>query len=245
MTNSRQRAIDTAERLFRSQGYAATGLTQILKESGSPKGSFYFHFPEGKHELALAALESYGRRVDHSIRAVAGEHADDPVGFVRALVRTVAREMESSGWSLGCLNHKLAGELVPTDASITEATATVFRLWVGEIAHVMKRVAGASRRDAERLAMALVAGLAGARGMARVYRSPEPFEAVAQSTIESIRSFAAASGVKNANGVTRTPRSIAATSPRLTRQSPVRPGAAPSAGSDRDRTAGRSNRRRG
>jgi AcrR family transcriptional regulator len=186
MTNSRQRAIETAERLFRSQGYAATGLTQILKESGSPKGSFYFHFPDGKRELALATLEAYGRRVERAIGVIAGEHAGDPSGFVRALARMVAREMESSGWSLGCLNHKLAGELVPTDAAITEATATVYQLWVTQISQVMRQVVGASRRDAERLAIALVAGLAGARGLARIYRSPEPFEAVAQSTLGSI-----------------------------------------------------------
>jgi|HubBroStandDraft_4_1064222.scaffolds.fasta_scaffold55852_3 TetR/AcrR family transcriptional repressor of lmrAB and yxaGH operons len=192
MRNSRQRAIDTAERLFRSQGYAATGLTQILKESGSPKGSFYFHFPDGKHELALATLESYGQRVDRSIRSIADEHAGDPIGFVRALARFVAREMEGSGWSLGCLNHKLAGELVPADRAITEATAIVYQTWVARIAQVLRRVEGATRKDADRLAMSLLAGLAGARGLARVYRSPEPFEAVAHGIIESIRALSAA-----------------------------------------------------
>jgi TetR/AcrR family transcriptional repressor of lmrAB and yxaGH operons len=191
MTNSRRRAIDTAERLFRSQGYAATGLTQILKESGSPKGSFYFHFPDGKHELALAALESYGQRVDGTIRSIAREHAHDPIGFVRALARTVSREMESSGWSLGCLNQKLAGELVPADAAISEATATVFRGWVSQVALVLGGIEGATPKDAERLAVSLLAGLAGARGLARVFRSPEPFEAVAQGMIESIHALCA------------------------------------------------------
>ncbi|HWW21026.1 MAG TPA: TetR/AcrR family transcriptional regulator [Steroidobacteraceae bacterium] len=190
MTNSRQRAIETAERLFRSQGYAATGLTQILHESGSPKGSFYFHFPNGKHELALATLESYGQRVDGNIRAIALEHARDPIGFVRSLARFVAREMESSGWSLGCLNHKLASELVPGDPAITEVTANVYRGWVTQVAYALSGIDGATRKDAERLAMSLLAGLAGARGLARIYRSPEPFEAVAQGMIDAMRSFA-------------------------------------------------------
>jgi TetR/AcrR family transcriptional regulator, lmrAB and yxaGH operons repressor len=189
MLNARQRAIETAERLFRTQGYAATGLTQILQESGSPKGSFYFHFPDGKHELALEALASYGQRVDDSIRAIASEHARDPIGFVRALARQVAREMEHSGWSLGCLNHKLAGELVPSDAAITRATTAVYQSWITQIAQVLRHVEGATRRDAERLAMSLLAGLAGARGLARAYRNPEPFDAVAQGMVEAIRAF--------------------------------------------------------
>ena len=51
-SDAREMAIQIAERLFAEQGYAATGLTQIIEESGSPKGSFYFHFPGGKRQLA-------------------------------------------------------------------------------------------------------------------------------------------------------------------------------------------------
>jgi TetR/AcrR family transcriptional regulator, lmrAB and yxaGH operons repressor len=58
-TDARARAIATAERLFRIQGYTATGLTQILEESGAPKGSFYFHFPRGKAQLAEEAIDHY------------------------------------------------------------------------------------------------------------------------------------------------------------------------------------------
>jgi len=54
--DSRARAIETAAELFQRQGYAATGLSQIIEESGSPKGSFYFNFPGGKQQLAEAAL---------------------------------------------------------------------------------------------------------------------------------------------------------------------------------------------
>lgn len=35
-TDARGKALETAERLFRTQGYTATGLTQILEESGAP-----------------------------------------------------------------------------------------------------------------------------------------------------------------------------------------------------------------
>src|ERR1700730_7113427 len=58
-TDARARAIATAERLFRIQGYTATGSIQILGESGAPKGSFYFHFPRGKTQLAEEAIDHY------------------------------------------------------------------------------------------------------------------------------------------------------------------------------------------
>jgi tetratricopeptide (TPR) repeat protein len=63
-TDARDRAIATAERLFRIQGYTATGLNQIIEESGSPKGSFYFHFPRGKAQLAEEAIDHYRKALE-------------------------------------------------------------------------------------------------------------------------------------------------------------------------------------
>ena len=42
------------------QGYASTGLQQILTESGAPKGLLYYCFPKGKEELAEAAVTLAG-----------------------------------------------------------------------------------------------------------------------------------------------------------------------------------------
>ncbi|CAO1612179.1 TetR/AcrR family transcriptional regulator [Brochothrix thermosphacta] len=54
---TKQRILQTAMRLFHTQGYHATGVSQILKESVSPKGSLYYHFPGGKEQLAIEAIE--------------------------------------------------------------------------------------------------------------------------------------------------------------------------------------------
>ena len=47
--------VRTAMRLFRRQGYASSGLQQILAESKAPRGSLYHYFPGGKEELGEAA----------------------------------------------------------------------------------------------------------------------------------------------------------------------------------------------
>ncbi|WP_438350514.1 TetR/AcrR family transcriptional regulator [Paenibacillus sp. FA6] len=56
-SNSRETIVDTATRLFFTQGYHATGLNQIIKESESPKGSLYYYFPDGKEELVSECIE--------------------------------------------------------------------------------------------------------------------------------------------------------------------------------------------
>ncbi|MFN7250472.1 MAG: TetR/AcrR family transcriptional regulator [Anaerobacillus sp.] len=55
--NSKMKLLKTASRLFQLQGYHGTGLNQITRESGAPKGSLYYHFPNGKEELAVEAVK--------------------------------------------------------------------------------------------------------------------------------------------------------------------------------------------
>ncbi|OOK66618.1 bacterial regulatory s, tetR family protein [Mycobacterium kansasii] len=58
--HSRAALISTAATLFRRQGYAATGLKQILDEAGVKPGSLYHHFPDGKQQLAAAVVDTAG-----------------------------------------------------------------------------------------------------------------------------------------------------------------------------------------
>lgn len=55
---SRQRLIECAAELFWKNGYSATGISEILKQTGLPKGSFYFYF-KSKDDLAAAVAEYY------------------------------------------------------------------------------------------------------------------------------------------------------------------------------------------
>jgi AcrR family transcriptional regulator len=53
---ARTQLLDTASRLFYTQGYTATGINQIIAEAGVAKASFYQHFP-AKERLLEAYLE--------------------------------------------------------------------------------------------------------------------------------------------------------------------------------------------
>src|SRR6478672_5389503 len=72
-------------RLLRDQGYTATGLSQVLAESGVSNGSLYHHFPGGMEELAEAALEASGAVVDDALREALNAAPDAGEGVVRFL----------------------------------------------------------------------------------------------------------------------------------------------------------------
>jgi TetR/AcrR family transcriptional repressor of lmrAB and yxaGH operons len=92
---SRAALIDTAALLFRRQGYAATGVNQILETADVKAGSLYHHFPSGKQELAAAVVESAGYEIEQLLRqAMAG---DSPVaqvfdGFIDQLAAQLASD---------------------------------------------------------------------------------------------------------------------------------------------------------
>ncbi len=53
--DTRTRIVETAAKLFYSQGYNSTGINQLIKEAGVAKASLYQHFPS-KEDLLVEYL---------------------------------------------------------------------------------------------------------------------------------------------------------------------------------------------
>ena len=54
-TSVREHIVETACRLFYTQGYNLTGINQIIEEAGVAKASLYYHFPS-KEDLCVEYL---------------------------------------------------------------------------------------------------------------------------------------------------------------------------------------------
>jgi TetR/AcrR family transcriptional regulator, lmrAB and yxaGH operons repressor len=91
---SREKILEAATRLFNLQGYHATGLNQILKESGAPKGSLYYHFPNGKEQLAIEAVTALSNRMQTYTKKQLA-HFSDPVEAFQHLIKDIVRHLDS------------------------------------------------------------------------------------------------------------------------------------------------------
>src|SRR2546430_16818335 len=62
-TDSRAGMVRSAASLIRTRGVNATSFSEVLADSGAPRGSIYHHFPQGKEQLAEDAIRRTSERV--------------------------------------------------------------------------------------------------------------------------------------------------------------------------------------
>lgn len=173
----RQSIVDAAVRLFCQYGYAATGLNDLVKASGAPKGSLYHYFPDGKPAIAAAAVEEAGKRVLDTFTEVAA-HTDTTAELLVEHARLLAGWMEASGFREGCPITTVLLELAPDDAKVAKAGRDAF---AGRLELLRDRLIedGYDAVTAEGLAMACTNAVQGSLVMARVESSREPIERTA------------------------------------------------------------------
>lgn len=99
--DTHERMLKATAELLQSRGFHGTALNDVLDVSGAPRGSLYFHFPNGKAQLVLeatrAAIES-----ETIARIAAFEAAPSPAEAVRSIAREIADGIEASDYQSGC-----------------------------------------------------------------------------------------------------------------------------------------------
>ena len=184
----RQPIVNAAVTLFRRQGYAGTGLNDIVHASNAPKGSLYHYFPAGKASIAAAAVAEAGRRVVATVEKLASETRSTG-DLLRAHARLLAGWMKKSRFRDGCPITTVLLELAPQDRTVAEAGRSAYAARVRILADKLVADGFATAR-AERLAILCVSTLQGALIQARVERSGAPLETAADELARILESAA-------------------------------------------------------
>lgn len=168
----RQPIINAAVTLFRRQGYAGTGLNDIVDASGAPKGSLYHYFPDGKVSIAVAAVEEAGHRVANTLAELA-EDAPTAGDLLIRHANQLAGWMKKSGYRDGCPITTVLLELAPRERVVSKAGRNAYAARLKILTD--KLVAdGFVCARAERLAVLCISALQGSLVQARVERSAAP-----------------------------------------------------------------------
>jgi TetR/AcrR family transcriptional regulator, lmrAB and yxaGH operons repressor len=176
VTDTRDRMINGAKELIRKNGYGATSFKDVWEYTDTPRGSVYFHFPDGKEELGLEVLSAVGTRLVDLSHAV-GARTRTPETFIRGMARAIADEVEDSGFMDGCAIVNIAAETAAGSPVLREASAAAFSAWADAMAEELERK-GVRRQLAVRTAELLVSSIEGARVLAKTYRDRGPLDHV-------------------------------------------------------------------
>ena len=180
-SDSKDRMIAAARRLFREHGYLGTALSDVITESAAPRGSLYFHFPGGKEELAgEVTLLHTGDHIANINRDAAT--TSTAAELIEALVSRVRDEIVASDYREGCAIAPIVLETTPASQHLSDTTRRGFQDMITTLAARLAEKNIPAPRATE-LATQAWTSIEGALLLSRVLRNPEPFNlAITQLT---------------------------------------------------------------
>jgi AcrR family transcriptional regulator len=182
---TRERIVQHSAALFRRQGFAGTGVKQIVAEASAPFGSLYHFFPGGKEQLGEEVIRTSGALYGQLIDAFY-EPGGDPVAATRNFFAAAAASVRESDYADACPIATVALEVSSTSEPMRQACADVFDGWLDAATERLIEC-GLPRKRSRALAFELIAALEGAFVLSRALRSTEPIEVAGAAVTASVR----------------------------------------------------------
>lgn len=165
---TKTKILNTALDLMESQGFHKTGLQQIIQFSGMPKGSLYFHFPEGKDQIAALALTD-GALMINTILDHAFSVSESTGEAIESICESLSRRLVESDFTKGCPVSTAAMEVGDAHPCVRRACENAYSDWIETIANGLSSY-GYSRPQAKHEASLILSMIEGALILAKVKR---------------------------------------------------------------------------
>jgi AcrR family transcriptional regulator len=187
---TKHRIVERSAELFRRQGFAGTGVKQIVAEASAPFGSLYHFFPGGKEQLGEEVIRWSGAIYGQLIDAFFGP-GTDPVSAMRDFFAAAATTLRETDYADACPIATVALEVSSTNEPMRQACADVFDSWVDAATQRLAE-SGLPRKRSRSLAISMLALLEGAFVLARAQRSTEPLDIAGAAATAMVRQAVAA-----------------------------------------------------
>lgn len=203
-TTTRERLITTAAELFRRQGYAQTGVNQIIQEANATSGSFYHFFP-AKEDLLMAVVDHIAEVFEAEVFTPATGRSSEPIEELFAVLDLYRQHLENGGFTFASPMAGLSAEVSENHPQVRARLAEIFAAWTGRIEELLRGAGDRLPATVDRTAIAelVVCAVEGAVLAARVNRSLGPFNAVVAQLMNFFDLLEARTAAVTAGPVTR------------------------------------------
>lgn len=181
---TKARLAESMLELIQTSGYSGTGVNAVIDHAGAPKGSFYFHFPDGKEGLGVAAVDLAAAQFQALI-AESASSSGSAAGAARLAIEALATIVGESDFRLGCPVSVVTLEMGAESERLRQACATAFESWIAPTAALLE-TGGLESPEARSLATVIVSMIEGAVIVSRATRNTQPLIAAADVIAELI-----------------------------------------------------------
>ena len=194
--STREKMLISAAQVLRERGAAGVTIDEVLARSGAPRGSVYYHFPEGRHQLLTETLLFAGDKITSVIDRTTGGGC---LALMREFVAFWERSLVDSDFTAGCPVVAAAIGSADDDPALTAIAGQIFARWGDALAQTF-RADGFDEAQARSLAVTCLSALEGAVVLCRSTRTAGPLRDVADQVEFLIKSreFVLRNGVPSA-----------------------------------------------
>lgn len=164
--DTREKIITTADNLFYEKGYNNTSFADVAAATGVQKGNFYYHF-KTKEEL-LSAVIAFRMNIIDDLLAQCEEKFPTPKQRLKRIVDILKNETHNV-LEYGCPMGSLNVELGKQQKQLQSQAAQMFDRFIYWCEKEFGQL-GQPKKEAQHMAMHLMATLQGAALLANVYR---------------------------------------------------------------------------
>lgn len=177
MSTTKEKLIAAGAELFCARSYQGTGINDILKACGIPKGSFYNHFTS-KEDFALAVVQFHRESTDEFLATNLCNAALPPFERIAAYIDAFNQDVIDSGFAVGCPLGTMAQEMANLSEPLRTALNAVFQIHEDRLTACIqagqKQGSIAPRLAPGTTATFIMSALEGAQIMAKTCQSDEP-----------------------------------------------------------------------
>jgi TetR/AcrR family transcriptional repressor of lmrAB and yxaGH operons len=185
---TRERILEAAKHLLQQRGYHGVGTADILAAANAPKGSMYHHFPEGKEQIAIAAVQLIRAEVADTLNKLTSRHLSS-AEIIRHLAVNMGAWLKASQWREGSMLAAAVIGSVPESPRLHAAIRAAFAEWRQQLMQLLIRD-GRRQHQALCLAETIVAALEGSMLLARVDQDERVVANVAQMLVSLVETGA-------------------------------------------------------
>jgi TetR/AcrR family transcriptional repressor of lmrAB and yxaGH operons len=174
--DTRIKMLVSAAQVMRERGPAGVTIDEVLARSGAPRGSVYYHFPDGRNQILTEALRYSGDSITAMIDDAAGWGAR---ALLREFVEFWERLLTEGDFAAGCPVVAAAIGSDDGDPKLSAEAGAILGRWCT----ALTRAFGTDGFDgdaAASLAVMSMAALEGAIVLSRSTRSTDPLHQVGE-----------------------------------------------------------------